>query len=439
MTYFPASKAFDIGNDSAPEHIDPSITSIFEPDLDDGTKSSISTLTPEKSGTRSYDLSWYPAWLATQLRLLPSCISDLFNNHDLEVPRLIKGTEFFTIFMEVNRLVRHDSYALGIDDVVQQICIQMNWNEDEGTDLAACRLLVFAILGWQTMLYSSAFNTCSLEEFAVQQDEALSGSRVVFHTYKISANLSDRPLGIMMKAFGNLLPAPSHKPESTAVESGIDHRLLSPIDYLELNVYTLHTLLRVDIRWVDSMVSHLDYNKATKTLSLFRFPSFCVTMLHSTGTLHSFGSPDIDGPDPRAKREDIPGFLREILLSYRLLFGQSKQSRKLFRRFQDQNPSLTADSLLFMLCGKGSIVNQYVPQDRATYLVQRDFPILGYRIELLSEDLKGMKPRGWRDLLKDRRDTLQYWTFWLVAVFGVASLLLSLIQTVLAGLQYQNS
>ena len=65
------------------------------------------------------------------------------------------------------------------------------------------------------------------------------------------------------------------------------------------------------------------------------------------------------------------------------------------------------------------------------YLVERDFPVLGWRIKRLVEDLKEAKPKGWRELIRDRRDTVQYWTFRLVAILGTASILLSSIQVVL--------
>jgi len=39
------------------------------------------------------------------------------------------------------------------------------------------------------------------------------------------------------------------------------------------------------------------------------------------------------------------------------------------------------------------------------------------------------------ELDHDRRDTLQYWTFWFVAIFGSADIFLSIFQVVLATIQ----
>ena len=45
---------------------------------------------------------------------------------------------------------------------------------------------------------------------------------------------------------------------------------------LEVDAHTLSTILRVRIHWVDTLSLHLDYNQATRNLSFFCFPSFCV-------------------------------------------------------------------------------------------------------------------------------------------------------------------
>ena len=90
--------------------------------------------------------------------------------------------------------------------------------------------------------------------------------------------------------------------------------------------------------------------------------------------------------------------------------------------------------MLFVLCAESRIEHEIVPKDRPIFFIDRDFPVLSGRIKLLMEDLKESKPQGWRQLLRDRRDTVQYWTFWLVAIFGAVSIVLSLIQVILAGL-----
>jgi hypothetical protein len=52
----------------------------------------------------------------------------------------------------------------------------------------------------------------------------------------------------------------------------------------------------------------------------------------------------------------------------------------------------------------------WMPRDKRVYYAARDFPMLYERIELLSKELNGVKPKSMGDLLHDRRDTLQFWT-----------------------------
>jgi hypothetical protein len=43
----------------------------------------------------------------------------------------------------------------------------------------------------------------------------------------------------------------------------------------ELNAFILHQLAKIEIEWVDVMAPHLEFDKATNKLYLFRHPSFC--------------------------------------------------------------------------------------------------------------------------------------------------------------------
>ncbi len=130
------------------------------------------------------------------------------------------------------------------------------------------------------------------------------------------------------------------------------------------------------------------------------------------------------------------------LVSFRLLFGQSPKSRRLLRHIFDpaETPFPRPDTLLPYLCSEKELLaagpgKMRMPRDRRAYYAARDFPVLYERIELLSKELSGVKPKSMGDLLRDRRDTLQFWTFWLVAAVGGASVGLSLIQVVLQGIQ----
>jgi hypothetical protein len=55
-----------------------------------------------------------------------------------------------------------------------------------------------------------------------------------------------------------------------------------------------------------------------------------------------------------------------------------------------------------------------------------EFPLFETRLRELRQYIDSVKPRNFRQLWKDNRDSLSYWTFWYVILFGVITVLLSL-------------
>ena len=139
-------------------------------------------------------------------------------------------------------------------------------------------------------------------------------------------------------------------------------------------------------------------------------------------------------------RDEITDFLREVLLSYRLLFGQSKSGRQYFRRtvssqVYEDVPRQGQDPLLARVCGRKSIDLLAHGKERNTYRLARDFPMLRCRIAVLQQQLATSKPRGWKELWRDKRDSAHWVTFWAVIIIGGLGLLLTLMQVILAIVQ----
>ncbi|KAA8650151.1 uncharacterized protein ATNIH1004_002832 [Aspergillus tanneri] len=378
-------------------------------------------------------MSWYDVWLSQQLENLPYCLREL----RIQGESLLAGLCLDKLFDAIRDFTQINE-GVSIDEIVRHL--QNIDILDNASDLLGPqRLLIFAVLGWRSMLYQAGFNVCSIQELAVHQDSSQPQSGFVFDTYKVPAELSDRPLSVLLKAFGNILPARSSTVPQVASETSKLASSWLPLYPVETNAYMLHTLLRVHIRWVDALALHLDYDKSSRTLSLFSYPSFCLDTLASNGLIYSFASIERYGIDPRADKEDISQLLREVLLSYRLLFGQSAKSRRLFRQIfkpSEKHGSLF-DSLLPLVCTRKQfpIASTSIVGDRPVYFAARDFPVLYERIELIAKELKDARPNSIGNLIRDRRDTLQFWTFWLVSIVGGLSILLSLIQVVLQGVQ----
>lgn len=382
------------------------------------------------------DMSWYDAWLSQQIKDLPYAVMEL---------RVVGGslrtkTTLNNIFTAIEEFTQK-SEGVSIDDIAKHLEKVKIFNSAD--ELGAQRLLIFAVLGWRSMLYQAAFNVCLIQELAIHQYCDLPQSGLVFDTYRVPASLSDRPLSVLLKAFGNILPARSSTAEQAASENSKAASSWLPLYPTETNAYLLHVLLRIHIKWVDALALHLDYDKSSRTLSIFSYPSFCLKTLLSGGVIYSFASIESYGVDPRANKDDISQLLREVLLSYRLLFGQSARSRRLFRQIfkPPEKPGYQIDLLLLLLCTRKQLpcLSAHIPIDRPVYFSARDFSVLSERIDLIAKELKDARPNSIGDLIRDRRDTLQFWTFWLVSIIGGTSILLSLIQVILQAVQLMKS
>lgn len=171
--------------------------------------------------------------------------------------------------------------------------------------------------------------------------------------------------------------------------------------------------------------------------------------------------------------EESSAIHREILLSYRLLFGQSSSSRKLFgqllsrsltkvSRTSDRHPSTSdiitddIDPFLSTLCATpfqsswrclsfirrenpltflpgslfpSSALDMYNQlQESDTYSARDDFPIFGPRLLILQRYNMRQQPSRVRDLWRDRRNPLQWYTFWAVLWVGGVSIVLAVLQ-----------
>lgn len=144
------------------------------------------------------------------------------------------------------------------------------------------------------------------------------------------------------------------------------------------------------------------------------------------------------------------------MLSYRLIFGQDSESRKHFHSVEarilcEQSPSGRYDCLLDTLCGTNSgkkldlLPKTLWPESCRSYdgkLLEQDvysstidFPVLGERLAKIQAYNLRQKPNRIRDLWRDRRNPLQWYTFWAVIIFGGISLVLQIIATLLGVVQ----
>ncbi|KAK1706801.1 hypothetical protein BDP67DRAFT_163708 [Colletotrichum lupini] len=251
-----------------------------------------------------------------------------------------------------------------------------------------------------------------------------------------------------------------------------------------LNFAALSIIGRVSIMWVDTISAHLYFDRASRQLSLYRFPSLCASKILSkqkASVLSSITTSVLPSQYGASSPREPDSVHRELLLSYRLLFGQSRKARKLIKSVLEhvskqpynkyhvqQDPENSrkeqkCDPLLGILCTaplitgptflgfhlgrrkdprfQGCIFPSSVVDinselmESDTYSAQDDFPTFGPRLLALQRYNMRRQPSKVTDLWRDRRNPLQWYTFWVVSLVGGASILLAILQFIVGLVQ----
>ena len=116
---------------------------------------------------------------------------------------------------------------------------------------------------------------------------------------------------------------------------------------------------------------------------------------------------------------------RELLLTYRVLFGQDERSIRAFQRSRSRKDiKYASDPLLAVLCDKSWTmpdahdlyrdINAGAVRD--TYDSNADFPIMGPKLLVLQQFVKGYPPKTFTALLRDRKDPTAWYNVWTTLV-----------------------
>ena len=160
--------------------------------------------------------------------------------------------------------------ALRVDDIVTQLQVSHMFRVVPVEQTCFQRVLVFTILGWQTMLWEPMWDAANPTQLTVAQLMDGYESRT-FMAYTQDHRCARLPMHEFLLGFGYLLPARStdrQSPES-----------FTTVHAKQLNMSLLATIGGIKIRWIDTLGAHLEFDNRTKTLFLFRFPSFCAVNL----------------------------------------------------------------------------------------------------------------------------------------------------------------
>ncbi|KAI9677973.1 MAG: hypothetical protein M1822_008081 [Bathelium mastoideum] len=342
-----------------------------------------------------------------------------------------EDSSFCNLWQAVLRYILKD-HQLSIDDITSRLFEDGIFQEDiDQEPRFAPQSLVFALIGWQTMLYQHDMGSCSPAELAIVNEMGShQGHSRICMKQDISA--CKKPLHDFLLGFGILLPPRGFN----SVECGDEITSLvgmKSVSSASFNAQLLTTIGDIRIEWVDSLSCHLEFDEHNRKLFLFRHPAFCAHHISKSqcSAIHACAAP-LDGTKQWAGASDVSQLLREIILSYRLLFGQNKKARRLFRRlnpFQDY-PKETRDEMLYLLCGRKRLQTSLEVHERESYDLTYDFPILGPKLATLVNHLSERKPRTWRELWQDKRDSASWLTLWAVLIFGVLGIILALLQVI---------
>jgi hypothetical protein len=321
----------------------------------------------------------------------------------------------------------------------------------------ACMLeITSACVGWLSMLYINPQITAQTAHGLVR---ATTGQDVSGQL-KATGDVPNRPIGALLKISG-LIPIAC----GTPCEPGNNSIHLMTT---KLNFASLQGLGGITVQWVDEIAQHCNFDKGKKVIKVFRFPSRCLALCRkgsvnialqrcvAASTVDLFYVKGWRGIDmtltglcricqAHGCRYDcavsVPAkcqlFHGEVLLSYRLLFGQDRRARRSYRKVR-RNIPLPRDPVLDGLCGK---CEWSCLEEQEDLFPEREvydgsnFPQLGQKLFELQDYITSQKPRTLRDVWNDRRDPHQAFTFWAVVLVGGATILLGLVQVVLSGLQ----
>jgi hypothetical protein len=163
-------------------------------------------------------------------------------------------------------------------------------------------------------------------------------------------NVIKKPLPDFLLGFGLMLPPPNYNAFANDDDQQKFFLECKTVLPKEMNAHVLKNICGLSFRWVDSLSCHLEMDKRSGTVFLYRYPYFCAHHCRQRkGPQESVRRPSNPGSNsdqkstlrccaferrssaPWTDQEDVTKLLQQILLSYRLLFGQNKKSREVFR------------------------------------------------------------------------------------------------------------
>jgi hypothetical protein len=299
--------------------------------------------------------------------------------------------------------------------------------------------MVFQVAGWLTALWDPvpdvSTKCLTLRNTRPQTRRYLVSEKRILETSSIDFNATQEALHRALTRFGTLLPTLEHIRRDD-LECGNEHITAYYVSYTQL-VQSLN----VKIEWTNTLNQHLEFEKRSRTLQVFRHPSLCLLMYRDqrgsllSKVLRAQMDEDYGNALPYLKallpNVDFDDFLAEVLLSYRLIFSQSRRSRSRMKRLLTFTSREVAgnecfDPLLWLLCTEDESsrkVNQLYKILEAgrydQYIAFEEFPFLAARLLRLQKAVLARNPHSLTHLWYDRRNPTAWFTTWAIVIVGI--------------------
>ncbi|KAF8429255.1 hypothetical protein EV426DRAFT_216541 [Tirmania nivea] len=335
-------------------------------------------------------------------------------NHELQTPNTLNWPNPLSYLEKCLKVVasRMES-TMSIEDFVQQHMAYLMILMEQGP--TAARIIPQPghnpVLNMEYLKIAHEWMLFCLESWTMLDMTAICKNR---HDLRLSEKFCKSPLKDTIESLlPRLIAKFIHHNTTPYMQDG---GKLNQIFPREMTAEILQELAGVRFVWTNDITQHLALDTKKKTVGLYSQVAF--VYLHAEA-----------GTDSSLHKSGLVSYhhlLTEIAESYLLLFGDTERSRKLFHNVDPEGRSPGYFDI-FSLNGRLDSI-----KPKWLYNSNEDFPVFGDRLMKLKSLLK---PKGLRGLWRDTRDSLQWYTFWAVAVIGAISLFLGFVQMVLGAVQ----
>ncbi|KAG4441819.1 hypothetical protein IFR05_002683 [Cadophora sp. M221] len=407
-------------------------------------------------GTLARACSWYSTHLQTKFYSHWHVLAQTLSGLDTKSPSPRSGdlVVAFDFLRRVAEFLKNGE-NLALVDIVDKLDSDNTFRLQLDTERALQNRVVFAAIGWLTMLYDANPNPKNGKLEVMRKSTSLSGRRnwvstQKYCTFRQGFDYVDLPIYSMLGQFGDIFPHPVMSLCTEQDLAGCPTR--GAIMVQSVCFSTLSGLAELNIEWVTSLAMHLELDAGRKTLKLFQFPSFCRMMAaqRADNILSRLVNDNAASICDGASGPDFPidEYFEEILLTYRLLFGQDSRSWKAFSRMvttRDDNiipgvSSWSSDPLLYTLCAKScsseeaqAIYEDIEANEPIEYYPHSEFPFFGKRLLELQQVVQQHQPQNVRSLLNDRRNVAAWYNLWnnqILVLFATVTIFLMVLSLV---------